>query len=314
MSVIESEVVVAAPAAAPTQTVHLVDASVYVFRAYHSVAPEFRDVDDKPVHAVYGFLSFLLTLIEQARPTHLFVAFDESLTRSFRNKLYPAYKANRELPPADLVEQFRYCRELVAALGIAGHGDDEFEADDLIGSALAKSRALGYRSVIVTADKDLSQLIGAHDQIWDFAKNHRYGCEGVREKMGVSPEQVADLLALTGDAVDNIPGVPGIGPKTACALLQHFGTLDALLARVDEVPFLRIRGAAACASKLRCYKDQALLSRELSRIAIDEGRIPDIDTIALRAPQRTIVEGLLDRLKFGPLTRRRVNDYLARFV
>ena len=295
-------------------TAHLVDASVYVFRAYYSVAPEFLDVDEKPVHAVYGFLGFLLSLLDQARPTHVAIAFDASLTTSFRNRLYPAYKANRELPPPDLDHQFRICRELVAALGLAAMSDHEYEADDLIGSALSKLRAAGYRGVIVSADKDLSQLVAGEDEIWDFARNLKYGCDGVRERLGVRPDQVADLLALTGDAVDNIPGVPGIGPKTAVALLSHFGTLDALYARLEEVRFLRLRGAAAVATKLKHYRAQALLSRELTRIAIDEARTPTVEALATRAPDRGALEALLERLKFGPLTRRRVGDYAARFA
>lgn len=294
-------------------TAHLVDASVYVFRAYHSVAPEFLDVDEKPVHAVYGFLGFLLALLDQARPTHVAIAFDQSLTTSFRNRIYPEYKANRELPPPDLDHQFRLCRELVEALGLASLSDHEYEADDLIGSMLAKARGAGWRGVIVSADKDLAQLVCDGDEIWDFAKNLKYGSEGVLARLGVRPDQVADLLALTGDAVDNIPGVPGIGPKTAIALLAHFGTLDALYARVAEVPFLRLRGAAAVATRLRHYRAQAMLSRELTRIAVDEARVPPLDTLAARAPDRAALDALLARLRFGPLTRRRVSDYAARF-
>src|SRR5437868_2305503 len=136
-------------------TIHLVDASVYVFRAYFSTAPEFTDVDGDPVHAVFGFLGMLFSLLEQAQPKHLVVAFDTSLTTSFRNKIYPAYKANRELPPPDIDKQFRYCRELVERLGIAALADAEYEADDLIGTVLAKLRAQGFKGVIVSADKDL---------------------------------------------------------------------------------------------------------------------------------------------------------------
>ena len=294
-------------------TAHLVDASVYVFRAYHSVAPEFRDLDARPVHAVYGFLGFLLALLDQARPTHVAIAFDESLVSSFRNRIYPEYKANRELPPPDLDHQFALCRELVAALGLAAVSDHELEADDLIGSLLAKARGAGWRGVIVSADKDLAQLVGDGDEIWDFARNLKYGSEGVLARLGVRPDQVADLLALTGDAVDNIPGVPGIGPKTAIALLSRFGSLDQLYARLEEVPYLRLRGAAAVATRLRHYRAQALLSRELTRIAVDEARVPALDAIATRAPDRAALEALLERLRFGPLTRRRVSDYAARF-
>ncbi|MCE3001809.1 MAG: exodeoxyribonuclease IX [Xanthomonadaceae bacterium] len=290
-------------------TLHLVDASMYVFRAYYSVAPEFSDHEGQPVHAVQGFLSFLLTLVEQSKPTHLMVAFDESLTTSFRNRLYPAYKANRELPPPDLDRQFAYCREVATALGACVLSDAEYEADDLIGSALARVRAHGYRGVIVTGDKDLTQLLGEHDQVWDFAKRERFGRDDVPARMGVRADQVADFLALTGDAVDNIPGVPGVGPKTASALLAHFGSLDALLARLDEVAFLRgIRGAASAAARIREHREQALLSRALSVIALDAPAPQQPEDYARRAPDLARADELLDRLRFGPLTRRRVRE------
>lgn len=293
-------------------TLHLVDASMYVFRAYYSMAPEHVDHEQQPVHAVGGFLSFLLGLLEQARPTHLLVAFDESLTSSFRNRLYPAYKANRELPPPDLDRQFAYCRELVGALGLAAAAHAEYEADDLIGSAVRCGRDAGFRSVIVSGDKDLGQLLEADDQIWDYARRERYGPEGVQQRLGVLPVQVADFLALTGDAVDNIPGVPGIGPKTAAPLLAHFGTLEALLARLDEVPFLRLRGAAAAAQRIRQHREQALLSRRLTGIALDAPLPGGIDAFALGAPSEAGLSTLLDRLGFGPLTRRRVREYVER--
>jgi 5'-3' exonuclease len=295
-----------------SDTLHLVDASMYVFRAYFSVAPEFHDHEQQPVHAVHGFLGFLLALLEQARPSHLLVAFDQSLTSSFRNRIYPAYKANRELPPPDLARQFDYCRELAAALGARVLADPEFEADDLIGSALARVRAHGFRGVIVSGDKDLNQLLGPHDQVWDFARRERFGADGVPERMGVRADQVADFLGLTGDAVDNIPGVPGIGPKTAAALLAHFETLDALLARLDEVAYLRgIRGAATAAARIRAHRDSALLSRQLAQIALDAPAPDEPAAYARQAPDLVRVEAILDRLRFGPLTRRRVRELAA---
>jgi 5'-3' exonuclease len=294
-------------------TIHLIDASVYVFRAYFSGPSDFVDHEQHPVQAVYGFLGFLLSLLEQSRPTHLLVAFDESLTTSFRNQFYPEYKANREVPPPDIDRQFSYCRELVTAMGMPSLRHKEYEADDLIGSVLLRMRPLGFRGVIVSADKDLSQLIGDDDRIWDFAKNQRYGPDGVVERMGVRPDQVVDFLALTGDAVDNIPGVPGVGPKTASALLAHFGTLDAVLARVEEIPFLRLRGAAATAAKIKANRELALLSRRLTAIALD-APVPDgPDAFALSAPDAKAMDALLDRLRFGPMTRRRVREYSERF-
>lgn len=286
-------------------TAHLIDGSLYVFRAWHSMPDEFHDVDGHPVNAVHGFTRFLCELLEREGPSHLAVAFDASLTTSFRNAIYPAYKANRELPPPDLERQFVQCRAVTEALGIRVLIDHSFEADDLIGSTLWSLRAHGFRSVIVSADKDFGQLLGEHDEQWDYARNLRWGPAGVFERLGVHPAQVADFLALCGDAVDNIPGVPGVGAKTAAALLAHFGSLDELLDRVDEVAFLRLRGAASCAAKLREHADAARLYRRLTRIALD-APIEAGTEVLLRQRNVGTLDALCEQLRFGPLTRNRL--------
>jgi len=291
--------------------VHLIDGSLYVFRAWHSMPDEFHDADGHSVNAVHGFTRFLCELLERVKPEHLAVAFDASLTTSFRNAIYPAYKANRELPPPDLERQFVLCREVAETLGIPVLIDHTYEADDLIGSALWSLRGHGFRSVIVSADKDFGQLLGEFDEQWDYARNLRWGPAGVLEKLGVHPHQVADYLALCGDAVDNIPGVPGIGAKTAAALLSHFGSLDALLERVDEVPFLRIRGAASCAAKLREHADSARLYRQLTRIALDAPVAEQAEALQRRRGEAAMMDELCERLRFGPLTRTRLKALLT---
>ena len=291
--------------------VHLIDGSLYVFRAWHSMPDEFHDADGHPVNAVHGFTRFLCELLERVRPEHIAVAFDASLTTSFRNAIYPAYKANRELPPPDLERQFVLCREVAQALGLPVLIDHTFEADDLIGSALWTLRAHGFRSVIVSADKDFGQLLGDDDEQWDYARGLRWGPAGVFERLGVHPQQVADYLALCGDAVDNIPGVPGVGAKTAAALLAHFGTLDALLDRVDEVPFLRLRGAASSAQKLREHAEAARLYRRLTRIALDAPVPMDADAMRRQAGETEVMDALCERLRFGPLTRTRLKALIG---
>lgn len=297
---------VAPSATAAGGTLYLVDASMYVFRAWHSMPNEFHDTDGWPTNAVHGFARFLLELLDRARPQHIAIAFDEALDSCFRNAIYPAYKANRESAPEELRRQFVHCRTLCAALGLAVLAHGEYEADDLIGSAVAASRAHGFRSVIVSADKDLSQLLGDHDEQWDFAKGQRWSAAGVPERHGVGAHQIADYLALTGDAVDNIPGVPGIGSKTAAALLGHFGSLDALLERVEEVPFLRLRGAASTAAKLRLHREQALLCRQLTTIALDAPLGETSLHFARGNADAAILGSLCDALRFGPMTRRRL--------
>lgn len=289
-----------------TPTAHLVDGSLYICRAYFAPMPDIAGADGASVVAVHGFTRFLLDLLERARPTHIAVAFDESLTTSFRNAIYPAYKAHREPAPPELMRQFALCKEVSAALGVTVLADAKYEADDLIGSALMALRMDGFRGVIVSADKDFGQLISDDDEQWDPQRNQRWDAHGVKTRLGVRPDQVADYLALTGDSVDNIPGVPGIGAKTAAILLHHFGTLDALLERAEEVAFLRTRGAAAASMRLREHAESARLSRLLSVIALDAPVPLGAEAYARRAMDSTAVEALFDRLKLGPLTRARV--------
>ncbi|MEN1930094.1 5'-3' exonuclease H3TH domain-containing protein [Luteimonas sp. MJ250] len=293
-------------AAAPP--LYLVDASLYVFRAWHSMpADGFHDADGWPTNAVHGFARFLLDLLERERPRHIAIAFDEALDSCFRNALYPAYKANRAPAPAELKRQFAYCKSLCAALGLSILAHREYEADDLIGSALVLARGEGYRGVIVSADKDLSQLLEDGDEQWDYARDQRWGAAGVKARQGVHAHQVADFLALCGDAVDNIPGVPGIGGKTAAVLLAHFGSLDILLERIDEVAFLRLRGAAQVAARLREHRGQALLCRQLSTISCDAPLVDAVPPFARALPDPGAVSAFADALGFGPMTRRRLD-------
>ncbi len=287
-------------------TVYLVDGSLYVCRAWFSQVPDITDADGAPVHAVHGFTRFLLDLFERARPTHVAVAFDESLTTSFRNAIYPEYKANRPPAPADLKRQFQGCKEIAHALGAAVLVDEHYEADDLIGSVHALLRHAGFRSVIVSADKDFGQLIGDDDEQWDPPRNLRWDGAGIKDRLGVRPDQVADFLALMGDATDNVPGVPGIGAKTAASLLHHFGTLEALLERADEVAFLRTRGAAAASMRLREHAALARLSRALTGIALDAPVPANVEDYRRRACDMAGIEVLFNQLRFGPLTRARV--------
>ena len=297
----------------PAPPLYLVDASLYVFRAWHSMPPDgFRDGDGWPTNAVHGFARFLLDLLERERPRNLAIAFDEALDSCFRNALYPAYKANRDPAPAELKRQFAYCKALCAALGLPVLAHREYEADDLIGTALVMARAAGFRGVIVSADKDLSQLLVGQDEQWDYARGQRWSADGVKARHGVHAHQVADYLALCGDAVDNIPGVPGIGCKTAAVLLGHFGSLDVLLGRIDEVAYLRMRGAATVAARLREHRDQALLCRQLSTIACDAPLADALPPFARGAADAATLGAFADAVGFGPMTRRRLDAVCGR--
>jgi DNA polymerase I len=220
---------------------YLVDASVFIFRAWFSVPAEVTDRDGNPVNAVLGFARFLGELLEKESPRHIAVAFDESLEQGFRNEIYPAYKANREPAPVELKRQFALCREVCSALGVPQYGSSRYEADDIIGTLAIRARAAGLPVTIVSRDKDLTQLLSSVDTYWDAVADVRYGYHDIAERFGVVPERMADFLALMGDAVDNIPGVPGVGRKTAQTLLKHFDTLDGVLDNIDQIARLKFR-------------------------------------------------------------------------
>ena len=250
-------------------TAFLIDASIFVFRSYYSMSDEFVDSTGLSVNAVYGFGRFLARFLAQTQARHIACAFDESLTTSFRNEIYPLYKANREPAPDDLKRQFKDCKQLAQNLGIATFGDDHYEADDLIGTLHARHARKGLNICVVSADKDLAQLIRPNDWWWDYGKSKPLGFRALTDKFGVRPDQIVDYLALAGDAVDNIPGVKGVGPKTAVHLLQHFGDLESIIKRHQEIAYLSFRGAKSCAMKIKQQADQARLSKQLTQIVLD---------------------------------------------
>lgn len=249
--------------------VYLIDASVYIFRAWYSIPDRMCNPAGEPVNAVYGFARFLADLLRREPNAAVAVAYDESLSSSYRNEIYPAYKANRPPAPVELKRQFAWCQTLCTALNLPWLAHPRFEADDIIGCWAAQAREQGRAAVIVSRDKDLAQLLQDGDWLWDFAADQRLDAVGVEAKMGVRPDQVADFLALTGDAVDNIPGIPGVGPKAAAGLLAAFGSLDEIYRQLDAVPTLSLRGARSLAAKLAEHEALVRLSRRLTIIPTD---------------------------------------------
>ena len=215
----------------------------FIFRAYYSMPPDMADAEGNATHALYGFARFLSDLLEQVRPERICVAFDQSLRSetSFRNGIYPRYKANREAPPADLERQFALCREFCRHLGLASFASPEYEADDIIGTLATRARSAGLRNVVVTRDKDLSQLIRDGDVFWDYSANARYHYHDIGPRFGANPELMADFLALTGDSVDNIPGSPRDRPED----------------RRRPVRDIRIARRAVCKSRARSLPEAA---------------------------------------------------------
>ena len=292
------------PEGAQRHLIVLVDASVYVFRAYHSTLPDMRDRDGNPVHAVFGFARFLGDLIERLRPTYMAVAFDERCAASYRNRIYPAYKANREGAPADLVAQLECCRELCRRLGVAVFVNPEYEADDLIGTLAQLMRAQGVRAAFISRDKDLAQLMRDGDVFWDFGARGQFGYHDIERHFGVVPERFADYLALTGDSTDNIPGVPGIGHRTAAILMKAFASLDELYADLARVASLPLRGAGTLGARLAAHRESVYLARQLTRIACDLSLGAEASTLRRRLPDLPALAELYDRLGFGPFLRR----------
>lgn len=249
-------------------TIHLIDASPYIFRAFHSLPKSLTDPQGRMVNAVYGFASFLVKYLVDERPTHAGVAFDQNLNSSFRNELLATYKATRHDTPAELEQQLPLCLEVAQALGLATFIDPDYEADDLIASIIERTRTAGRGYVVVTVDKDLSQLVGDDVTLYDPGKSVRLDADGVRRKYGVRPDQITDWVALAGDSVDNIPGVAGIGPSTAADLLNRYGSLEGVYANLDD---LRKRGLRARSMAMQLAKEvqNAGLSKRLATLASD---------------------------------------------
>lgn len=282
---------------------YLIDASIFIFRAWHTVPNTLIDDDGNPVNAVHGFARFLGDLVERVKPRHIAVAFDESRADSFRKQIYPAYKANREPAPLELRRQFALCRQVCRALGVASFDSGEYEADDIIGTLAARMRQAGKHVVLVTRDKDLSQLVRPGDQYWDYIDDRRFGYDDIAERFGVLPERMACFLAVMGDAVDNIPGVPGVGRKTASMLFRHFESLTHLYQDLDGVLRLKLRNAGFVCGQLRDHRESALLARRLTEIACDMPLQATLPTLERRAPDLRALDEIYDAVGFGRLLR-----------
>ncbi|TDK35707.1 DNA polymerase I [Rhizobium deserti] len=282
----------------------LIDGSGFIFRAFHALPPLTRKSDGLPVGAVSGFCNMLWKLLTDARdtsvgvtPSHFAVIFDYS-ARTFRKDIYDAYKANRSAPPEDLVPQFGLIREATRAFNLPCIETEGFEADDIIATYARKAEAIGADVTIVSSDKDLMQLVTANVHMYDSMKDKQISIAEVIEKWGVPPEKMIDLQALVGDSVDNVPGIPGIGPKTAAQLLEEFGDLDGLLARAGEIKQVKRR------ENILAHADQARLSRRLVELRTDVPLDLNLDALVLEPQDGPRLIGFLKAMEFGTLTRR----------
>lgn len=282
----------------------LVDGSGYIFRAYHALPPLTRKSDGLPVGAVSGFCNMLWKLLKDARntdvgvvPTHFAVIFDYS-SKTFRKELYPDYKANRTAPPEDLIPQFGLIRQATHAFNLPCIEKEGFEADDIIATYAREAEKVGASVTIISSDKDLMQLVTNQVSMYDGMKDKQISIPEVIEKWGVPPEKMIDLQSLTGDSTDNVPGIPGIGPKTAAQLLEEFGDLDTLLARASEIKQTKRR------ENIIAYADQTKIARQLVTLKTDVPMEIDLDGLMLEPQDGPKLIGFLKAMELTSLTRR----------
>jgi 5'-3' exonuclease len=291
--------------------VFLVDASIYIFRAWFSMPDSIQDNKGRPINAVYGYVHFLCQLIERQSPAYMAVAFDESLKSSFRNSIYPDYKANRESAPPELKRQFKLCRDITRLMGVAEYASKTHEADDIVGTIAHRLRRHDFRSIIVSGDKDLTQLLNPGDRYWDFARDKTYLHKDIKKHFGVHPETMVDLLALAGDSVDNIPGVPGIGKKTAISLLDKYKDLKSLYGNLDSLSESGLRGANRLYDLLRKNRDQAFLSQRLAKIDCNAPIHTGVRHVKRQQVNMDTIQQWFNRQGFGNRLYKRIVSVLS---
>jgi 5'-3' exonuclease len=286
--------------------VHLIDAPVYVFRAWVTL-PAMPAPDGTPTGAAYGYVNTLLRFLREREPTHVAACFDHAIT-SFRNQLFATYKQSRgtEVPP-DLAPQFAFCIAASRALGVAAYEVPDYEADDVIATLAERASQAGLSAEIVSADKDLAQLVREDGRalFHDLARETTLDAAGVRAKFGVAPAQIPDYLALLGDKVDDLPGVPGFGAKSAAAALVAFGTLEAIPDEVAGWAGVPVRGADKLAASWRAHREQALRIRALATVVRDiPGFAAQPEESRWRGADRAQFTGLCERLGWGRILER----------
>jgi len=276
--------------------VYIIDALNYIFRAYHSLPDNITAPSGMLTNAVLGYLRTLLRIIKERRPEYIAAAFEGDM--SFRNTIFAAYKANRKQPPENLEAQFEYCRRITEAIGVTCFEADDYEADDIIGTITTRMSALGHSVVIVSGDKDMSQLVCANVLVYDMAREHWLDEAAVREKFGVAPRQIPDLLALHGDSIDNIPGVTGVGEKTARQILSVCNSVEDL-ANLELAARLRFRGRDEILRRIRENIEAVRMSRKLATICCEAPIDVSAQTLRYRRADRRTLDPLCEELGFA---------------
>lgn len=284
---------------------YLIDSSIYIFRGWHAYSEEMTDAHGNPSNAVYGFTEFLHQLIEFERPQHIACAFDAKQTHSYRREIFPDYKANRPPAPKELKDQFKHCRDFCRAAGIADYSSNRYEADDIIGTLATQLRDEGFSITILSADKDLAQLIKPGDIWWDFARDKIMHYRDVEKVFGVVPELIADLLALTGDAIDNVPGIPGIGYKMASNLLNKYPGVEEVLDNIDNISNMKFRGSGRIQQLVEEHQHILPMTKQLTTIVTDAEYKGPKDDIRWHGVHSHALNSMLDMLNAGAGRRAR---------
>lgn len=274
----------------------LVDGSSYLFRAFHGMPP-MSNSQGQATHAIYGVINMLKSLLRTYDPTHIAVVFDAK-GKTFRDDIYPEYKANRPPMPDELRSQIEPLHTIIKAMGLPLVVEPNVEADDVIGTLTKRATALGMHSLVSTGDKDMAQLVDSHVTLINTMNNTLMDVPGVQEKFGIGPELIIDFLALKGDKVDNIPGVPGVGDKSALGLLQGIGGIDAIYANLDKIASLDFRGAKTMAKKMQEHEEHARLSYELATIVVDLPLAYSPDELSIQAPDKEALAELFQTYEF----------------
>ncbi len=281
--------------------VYLIDGSSYIFRAFFALPP-LSNASGLPTHAIYGFTNMTLKFLKTYRPEYLAVVLDAG-RETFRNQIYQDYKSNRPEAPPDLIPQFPYIRKVLEAMNVTVLELRGYEADDLIATAAKYFSTQGTEVVIVSGDKDLMQLVADGVKLLDSGKDKWIGVDSVREKFGVEPDKVVEVMGLMGDSTDNIPGVKGIGEKTAIALIQKYHTLENLFDHLDELETTGLKGVERIRKALIAGKDAAFLSRELATVRTDVPIQVELEDLRYQGSRREKLQGLFTELEFTNLLK-----------
>jgi DNA polymerase-1 len=281
--------------------VYLIDGSSYIFRAFFALPP-LTNSSGLPTNAIYGFTNMTTKFLKQYQPEYLAVVLDAGRV-TFRNQIYQEYKGNRPEAPADLIPQFPYIRKVLDALNARVLELEGFEADDIIATLAKSFSGRSNKVIVVSGDKDLMQLVTNGVRLLDSAKGKFIGADEIMEKFGVEPERVVEVMGLMGDSVDNIPGVRGIGEKTAIALIQRYQTLEKLFEQLSELETTRIKGASRIRKALSEGKEKAFLSRDLATVRRDVPIQVELEELRYRGPDKEKLRKLFSELEFNQLLK-----------